>query len=73
MQLQDDPFRSLAGELRRAGGFAKDTTPYSEGFFPPKDQKKDCRSGFRRHHGASAAARAKRRGGISAGLVRTQG
>jgi hypothetical protein len=30
MHLQDDPFRSLAGELRRAGGFAKDTTPYSE-------------------------------------------
>jgi hypothetical protein len=28
--LQDDPFRSLAGELRRAGGFAKDTTPFSE-------------------------------------------
>ena len=28
--LIDDPFRSLAGELRRAGGFAKDTTPYSE-------------------------------------------
>ena len=26
----DDPFRSLAGELRRAGGFAKDTTPYAE-------------------------------------------
>ncbi|MGH7246607.1 MAG: ParB-like protein [Pseudomonadota bacterium] len=26
----DDPFRSLAGELRRAGGFAKDTTPFSE-------------------------------------------
>jgi hypothetical protein len=26
----DDPFRSLAGELRRAGGFAKDTVPYSE-------------------------------------------
>ncbi|HMK70404.1 MAG TPA: ParB-like protein, partial [Xanthobacteraceae bacterium] len=24
--LVDDPFRSLAGELRRAGGFAKDTT-----------------------------------------------
>jgi len=29
-RLQDDPFRSLAGELRRVGGFAKDTTPYSE-------------------------------------------
>ncbi len=24
------PNRSLAGELRRAGGFAKDTTPFSE-------------------------------------------
>jgi hypothetical protein len=28
--LVDDPFRSLAGELRRLGGFAKDTTPFSE-------------------------------------------
>jgi hypothetical protein len=28
--LIDDPFRSLAGELRRAGGFSKDTTPFSE-------------------------------------------
>jgi hypothetical protein len=28
--LKDDPFRSLAGELRRAGAFAKDTTPFSE-------------------------------------------
>ncbi len=28
--LADDVFRSLAGELRRAGGFAKDTTPFSE-------------------------------------------
>ena len=30
IDLVDDPFRSLAGELRRAAGFAKDTTPYSE-------------------------------------------
>jgi hypothetical protein len=29
-ELKDDPFRSLAGELRRAGGFSKDTTPFSE-------------------------------------------
>src|SRR3981081_3934198 len=29
-ELNDDPFRSLAGELRRIGGFAKDTTPFSE-------------------------------------------
>lgn len=28
--LKDDPFRSLAGALRRLGGFAKDTTPFSE-------------------------------------------
>ncbi len=30
IDLVDDPFRSLAGELRRSGGFAKDTTPFSE-------------------------------------------
>ena len=28
--LADDPFRSLAGAVREAGGFAKDATPYSE-------------------------------------------
>jgi hypothetical protein len=28
--LKDDPYRSIAGELRRIGGFAKDTTPFSE-------------------------------------------
>lgn len=28
--LVDDPYRSLAGELREAGGFAKDSTPFSE-------------------------------------------
>jgi hypothetical protein len=28
--MTDDPYRSLAGELRRAGGFAKDITPFSE-------------------------------------------
>jgi hypothetical protein len=28
--MEDDPYRSLAGELRRAGGYAKDTTPFSE-------------------------------------------
>lgn len=29
-KMADDPYRSLAGELRRAGGYAKDNTPYSE-------------------------------------------
>ena len=28
--MEDDPYRSLAGELRFAGGYAKDTTPFSE-------------------------------------------
>jgi hypothetical protein len=28
--LQDDPFRSLAGGVRKAGGYAKDTTPFME-------------------------------------------
>ena len=29
-ELIDDPWRSLAGELRRMGGYAKDATPFSE-------------------------------------------
>ena len=29
-RLEDDPYRSLAGELRNIGGFAKDSTPFSE-------------------------------------------
>lgn len=28
--MTDDPYRSLAGALRRMGGYAKDTTPFSE-------------------------------------------
>jgi hypothetical protein len=28
--MKDDPYRSLAGELRNIGGFAKDSTPFSE-------------------------------------------
>lgn len=29
-ELRDDPWRSLAGFVRRAGGYAKDTTPFAE-------------------------------------------
>jgi hypothetical protein len=29
-ELEDDPYRSLAGELRRVGGYAKDAMPYTE-------------------------------------------
>jgi hypothetical protein len=28
--MEDDPYRSLAGELRNLGGFAKDSSPFSE-------------------------------------------
>ena len=28
--MEDDPFRSLAGALKRAGGYAKDEAPFSE-------------------------------------------
>jgi hypothetical protein len=30
MDLKDDPYRSLAGDLRHAGGYAKDLAPFSE-------------------------------------------
>lgn len=48
--LKDDPFRSLAGELRRAGGFAKDTTPFSEflwaDFFRRRMKRKSVENDF---------------------------
>jgi hypothetical protein len=50
--LVDDPFRSLAGELRRAGGFAKDTTPFSEflwaDFLRRRLKRKDVENDFDR-------------------------
>jgi len=49
--LEDDPYRSLAGELRRAGGFAKDTTPFSEflwaDFFRRRIKRKLVENHFR--------------------------
>jgi hypothetical protein len=47
--MEDDPYRSLAGELRYIGGFAKDSTPFSEFVWAdflrrrikPKDVRKD--------------------------------
>src|SRR5467141_1629874 len=48
--LKDDPFRSVAGELRRSGGFAKDTTPFSEflwaDFFRRKIKRKAVEADF---------------------------
>ena len=49
-KLVDDPYRSLAGELRRAGGFAKDTTPFSEflwaDFFRARIKRKTIENDF---------------------------
>lgn len=55
-KLEDDPYRSLAGELRHAGGFAKDVTPYSEFVWAdflrrrikPKSVEKDFSRALRR-------------------------
>jgi hypothetical protein len=48
--LDDDPFRSLAGEIRRLGGFAKDVTPFSEflwaDFFRRRLNRKDLQKHF---------------------------
>src|SRR5215470_10713305 len=50
MHLQDDPFRSLAGALRRAGGYAKDSTPFSEflwaDFLRPRIKRKAIQANF---------------------------
>jgi hypothetical protein len=48
--LVDDPYRSLAGKLRRIGGFAKDTTPFSEflwaDFLRRRFKRKDVEANF---------------------------
>jgi hypothetical protein len=48
-EMEDDPYRSLAGELRNIGGYAKDSQPFSEFVWAdflrrrisPKDVRKD--------------------------------
>jgi hypothetical protein len=49
-RMKDDPFRSLAGELRRLGGFAKDSTPFSEflwaDFLRRRIKEKDAEKDF---------------------------
>lgn len=46
--LKDDPYRSLAGEVRKAGGYSKDAAPYAEflwaDFYRPLFRKADLRS-----------------------------
>lgn len=48
--MTDDPFRSLAGAMRRKGGYAKDTTPFSEflwaDFLRRRFARKDVENNF---------------------------
>ncbi|MGA9847861.1 MAG: ParB-like protein [Roseiarcus sp.] len=48
--MEDDPYRSLAGELRAIGGFAKDSTPFSEflwaDFLRPRIKLKAIKADF---------------------------
>ena len=48
--MEDDPYRSLAGELRNIGGFAKDSTPFAEflwaDFLRPRVKAKTIRADF---------------------------
>lgn len=48
--MEDDPYRSLAGQLRNIGGFAKDSTPFSEfvwaDFLRRRIKPKDLRKNF---------------------------
>src|SRR5271165_867232 len=48
--MEDDPYRSLAGELRNIGGFAKDSTPFAEflwaDFLRPRIKPKTIKTDF---------------------------
>ena len=73
--MQDDPYRSLAGELRKIGGFAKDSTPYSEFVWAdflrlrikPKAVKQDFPGALARRARSGEVGR----GRLSARLVRS--
>lgn len=47
--LADDPFRSLAGAVRESGGFAKDTTPFSEFIWADYFRRRMKRARIERH------------------------
>jgi hypothetical protein len=48
--MEDDPYRSLAGEMRAMGGFAKDATPFTEflwaDFLRPRIKAKAIKADF---------------------------
>ncbi len=54
--MTDDPFRSLAGALRRKGGYAKDTTPFSEFLWADFLRRRLNRQEVKKHFDASLDA-----------------
>jgi hypothetical protein len=48
--LVDDPYRSLAGGLRRLGGYAKDTTPFSEFLWADFLRRRIARKAVDKHY-----------------------
>lgn len=58
-QLEDDPFRSLAGAVRNAGGYAKETTPFMEfiwaDYFRSNFGTRDLRNRWKRTLGEAVA------------------
>jgi hypothetical protein len=74
-KLVDDPFRSLAGELRRAGGYAKDTKPFSEflwaDFLRKRMKRKDVEADFDHAVKKALELARKRRCELFAGSVRS--
>ncbi len=54
--LEDDPFRSLAGAARENGGFAKDTTPFSEFIWADYFRRRLKRSDIERDFDACLAS-----------------
>ena len=76
-EMQDDPFRSLAGELRGAGGYAKDEAEpvqriHLGGFPAPSIEAQGCREGLC-HRSRRGGQPGQRPGGeLPAGMVRTE-
>lgn len=54
-KLVDDPFRSLAGAVREAGGYAKDTTPFSEFIWADYFRRRIKRSRLEENYEGSVA------------------
>lgn len=49
-KLEDDPFRSLAGAVRESGGYAKDTTPFSEFIWADYFRRRIKRARIEKHY-----------------------